>query len=59
MTLLEAKDIIDNHRIRSPRKLRAAARVLMEFDLVKYEDAIRSLIARAKDAESKKEKVEC
>ena len=56
MTLLEAKDILDNNRIRSPQKLRRAAQTLLQFDAIKYEDAIRELIARAKDAEAKKEK---
>jgi hypothetical protein len=45
MTLLQAKDAIDNYRIRSPRKLRAAAQTLMASDIVKYKYEILSLVA--------------
>jgi hypothetical protein len=39
--------VIENHRIRSPHKLRAAAEALASYDIMTYGDDIRRLLNRA------------
>lgn len=51
MTKYDALMVIENHRIRSPRKLRLAAFTLAEHDIVTYAGDIRRLLNRAKESE--------
>ncbi len=51
MTKNDALMVIENHRIRAPRKLYAAAEALMAYDIVTFEGDIRRLLTRAKESE--------
>jgi hypothetical protein len=53
MTPNDAMMVIENHRIRAPKKLRAAAEALLRYDMVTYHNDIRRLLDRAKESEQK------
>jgi hypothetical protein len=51
MNKIDAMMVIENHRIRSPRKLYAAAEALAAYDIVTFDGDIRRLLTRAKESE--------
>jgi hypothetical protein len=53
MTKHDALMILENHRITSASKLRAAARKLLEVDFVTYHEDAKRLAARALASERK------
>lgn len=51
MTKYDAMIVIENHRIRSPRKLYAAAEALLAYDNVTFHHDVARLVQRAKESE--------
>lgn len=50
MNKYDAMMVLENHRIRSPKKLYAAAEALLAYDAVTYHHDVRRLVDRAEEA---------
>jgi hypothetical protein len=50
MNKYDAMMVLENHRIRSPRKLYAAAEALLAYDPVTFHHDVKRLVERAKES---------
>lgn len=50
MTPHDAMDVLENHRVRAPRRLYAAAEALLAYDAVTYHHDAKRLVARAEES---------